>query len=46
MKPITSVTRRQIPHMVNKRVRYRHAPMGFGGMTYRMIIPPGKDRPD
>ena len=42
MKPITTATRRQIPQMVNKRVRYRHEPLGFGGITYRIILPPEK----
>ena len=39
---VTSVTRRKIPQLVNKRVRYRRGPLGHGGMTYRIILPPEK----
>jgi hypothetical protein len=39
---VTSATRRAIPRQVNKRVRYRREPLGFGGLTYRITLPPEK----
>jgi len=42
----TSATRRDVPHVVDKRVRYRRRPLPPGWTRYTITIPAGKQRPD